>query len=236
MKNWQKYQIDVGKLFQKLGCTAEIEAKVEGVRSTHEIDVWVKFDHFGLEHKWVVECKYWEKPITKEKVLALNSLVQDVGADRGILVAESGFQPGAWRAAKSTNIELTTLEELQDITRNDFLKISLESLESKIDVISNEMTTQLYSERKIGPSKTSFYPNPNYDVDICSKASIILSNLKFSIEYIRDMGEYHIIRNDKHGNYIEFFDTLEEYLQEANLIVSKMKEIWKNQKDKSENN
>ena len=43
----------------------------------------------------------------------LAEVVKDVGADRGVLLSESGFQSGAARAAKNTNIELTSLKDLR---------------------------------------------------------------------------------------------------------------------------
>jgi hypothetical protein len=47
-------------------------------------------------------------------VAALASVVQDVGADRGILLSETGFQAGAIRLASLSNITLTSLTELKD--------------------------------------------------------------------------------------------------------------------------
>jgi len=118
---WRAYQEKVGKVFCDLGCNATVDTKVRGIRAMHKIDVWVTFRRFGLNHKWVIECKHWKTPITKEKVLALRSVVEDVGADRGLLVAESGFQPGAQDASNLTNIHLLTFTELQRRAKQDLL-------------------------------------------------------------------------------------------------------------------
>ena len=91
-----------------------MEASVKGARADHKIDVWVVFKRFGLETKWVVECKFWNtSAVPIEKVLILKSIVEDVGADRGILISKSGFQSGAIRAAQSTNITLTSLDVIE---------------------------------------------------------------------------------------------------------------------------
>ena len=74
---------------------------------------WIRFNRFGIGAKWVVDCKFWRRPVTKENVLALTSVVDDVGADRGILVSQKGFQARAVRAAEHTNVTLTSLEELK---------------------------------------------------------------------------------------------------------------------------
>lgn len=65
-----------------------------------------------MESHWIIECKAWKNNIPKEKVTALSAIVQDVGADRGFLLSEVGFQSGAIRAARSSNITLTSLEDL----------------------------------------------------------------------------------------------------------------------------
>ena len=83
------------------------------MRGSHKVDVFVTGVVHGIPFRWVVECKYWKTNIPKEKVLALYAIVQDVGADRGFLLSETGFQSGAIRASKSTNITLSSLEHLK---------------------------------------------------------------------------------------------------------------------------
>ena len=231
MKNWQQYQKDVADLFHSLGCETDVEAQVQGIRALHKIDVWVRFDHFGLRHQWVIECKNWRRPVTKEKVLALKSLIDDIGADRGILIAQSGFQLGAWRAASSTNIALMDLEELKAVTRDDFMRIALESLDHKIERLSREMSKQLYVEKRINQSTSTLYTNPVFDTVACLAASSELMNLQFSIKWIRDGGDLSIIRTTENGTMLEFFDHLEDFLDEAHIIVHKVDELWTRQKD-----
>lgn len=87
---------------------------MQGVRAKHEIDVHVKFHRSGIECTWIVECKLWKTKVPKEKVMALKSIVDDVGADRGIIVSEEGFQSGAFDAVRDTNITLvTSLDEFE---------------------------------------------------------------------------------------------------------------------------
>ncbi|MDQ4004364.1 MAG: restriction endonuclease [Actinomycetota bacterium] len=130
--DWEDYQERVAHLFRELGCSAEVGISVPGVRGVHAIDVWVVFERFGLEQRWAVECKLWkDRPILKEKVLTFKSIVDDVGADKGIFVAEFGFQSGAINAANSTNILLTKFADLQAQAKNEIQSILLERLERK---------------------------------------------------------------------------------------------------------
>ena len=78
-------QNETADFFRSLGCIVEVESTIKGARAEHEIDVCVRFSRFGLETKWVVECKYWNTTIPKEKVLTLKSVVEDLGVEPGHL-------------------------------------------------------------------------------------------------------------------------------------------------------
>lgn len=106
--DWREYQVATAEVFRRLGCNAQVDFKVRGVRASHDIDVYATFVRSGIQCTWVVECKFWTTKVPKEKVLALKAIVDDVGADRGILVSEVGFQPGAQDAARGSNITLIT--------------------------------------------------------------------------------------------------------------------------------
>ena len=128
---WRQLQEETAEFFRTLGCDAQVEAKVPGARAEHKVDVWVRFTKFGLETKWLIECKYWASSVPKEKVLALKALVEDVGADRGILISAAGFQPGAVRATEKTNITLTDLDGLKETAREDLIASVLHRIETR---------------------------------------------------------------------------------------------------------
>ena len=117
---WKQYQDDSAAVFRKMGLQAETDKIVEGVRGTHAVDVYVSGTLGGLQVRWVVECKAWKSNVPKEKVLALLSIVQDIGTDKGILLSEVGFQPGAVRSARNTNIILTSIADLGELIEADF--------------------------------------------------------------------------------------------------------------------
>ena len=104
--NWREYQEAVAEVFRKLGCKAEVDKTVMGARGPHEIDVYVTFQKFGRECNWVIQCKLWSRPVDKSVVQTLQSIVQNIGADRGVIFTENGFQSGAHTAAQNTNVLL----------------------------------------------------------------------------------------------------------------------------------
>lgn len=116
--NWRGYQDATADVFRRLGCNAQVDFRATGARATHDIDVYATFLRSSILCTWVIECKLWKKRVPKEKVLALKTLIDDLGADRGIIISEKGFQPGAQDAARGTNITLVT-------SLDDFAKTAL---------------------------------------------------------------------------------------------------------------
>lgn len=119
-KDWRDYQRAAAKIFRDLGCTVEIGAKIDGARGTHEIDVYVTFIQHGIECHWAIECKLWKTRVKKRNVMEFKGVVDDIGADRGIMFSEKGFQQGALQVARHTNILLQ--ESLEEFRRTVSIK------------------------------------------------------------------------------------------------------------------
>ena len=113
--NWREYQEAVAAAFRKLGCSAEVDKTVTGARGTHDIDVFVTFEKFGQECHWIIECKLTSRPVPRSDVQTLHSIVQNIGADRGLIFCENGFQSGAHIATRNTNVLLQS--SLEDFGR-----------------------------------------------------------------------------------------------------------------------
>jgi len=130
---WIEYQEETASFFRSLGLDATTDVTVDGVRTTHDIDVLVKSYHLGFEITWLVECKHWKTRVSKLHVLALREIVADVGADRGILLCEVGFQSGAIEAANLTNVHLTSLAQASTTSRNDIYSMRMRELYDRIE-------------------------------------------------------------------------------------------------------
>jgi restriction system protein len=130
--SWRDYQEEVAVFFRTLGLTADTDVTLQGVRTSHDVDVVVNSRHAGFEVLWLVECKAWKSAVPKEKVLALRSIVDDVGADRGFIMAEGGYQSGALQAARFANVVLTSLADLRETLAYEVGIASLSSLDARI--------------------------------------------------------------------------------------------------------
>ncbi|MGO7219360.1 restriction endonuclease [Rhizobium ruizarguesonis] len=133
MTAWKDYQEEAAAFFRSIGLSAETDKRIAGVRTNHDIDVLVKSHHYGFEITWIVECKQWKSPVSKLHVLGLREIVSDVGADRGILLSEAGFQRGAQEAAALTNVQVTSLAEMRQTTGPRFAAMSVEDLFDRLE-------------------------------------------------------------------------------------------------------
>ena len=130
---WSEYQEEAAEFFRSLGLEATTNVTVKGIRTTHSIDVLVKSCHAGFEVCWIVECKHWNSRVSKLHVLALREIVTDTGSDRGILLAEKGFQSGAAEAATLTNVHLTSLAETRKEASAEVSRMRLTDLYDRVE-------------------------------------------------------------------------------------------------------
>ncbi|MFJ4656241.1 restriction endonuclease [Nocardia sp. NPDC088792] len=120
---WQRYQQRVADLLSNLGFATKVAEKLTSARGVvHEIDVSARRVIAGVDVLWVVECKLWKSAVTKEKVAALADICGDLGADRGLLMSESGFQSGAIQHATGRSITLTSVGDLRSNAAADLLE------------------------------------------------------------------------------------------------------------------
>lgn len=134
-KQWYEFQELIAEHFRSLGAMAKTNVSLDGVRTQHDIDVLVVTKFLGADIKWVVEAKYWKSNVPKEKVLALRTVVDEVGADKGFLISAKGFQSGAMEAALKTNIQLVTFEELKERTKNIIQSEMLQAYQARADLL-----------------------------------------------------------------------------------------------------
>lgn len=186
--NWREYQEATAAVFRRLGCNAQVNYRAKGVRASHDVDVYASFMRSGILCTWVIECKFWKTPITKEKVLALKSIIDDLGADRGIIVSEKRFQPGAQDAARGTNITLVT--SLQEFERTALAAAP----EAPLIFCDKDAGTPIYKfPERVGPqhliANNGFIITANWEG--CS-VSIINPSLKVIVRTI-DLDKYETI-------------------------------------------
>lgn len=132
---WRQYQQDVADYLQSIGFETRVGEILTGARNTHEIDVSARYSKAGISLLWVVECKLWSRPVHKEQVLTFCSILDDIGTDRGLFIADGGFQSGARSAAASRSISLLSLQELRASSATELYALKLDSIERRFESI-----------------------------------------------------------------------------------------------------
>jgi len=120
-RDWRDLQTLVRQVFLEMGCESEIQERIETARSTHEIDVFVRDNVSEPSVTYLCECKYWNRRVDQEKVLAFRQLVTDAGAHRGFLLSKLGGQTGALRTSQFSNVDVLTISEFEVLFMNRWL-------------------------------------------------------------------------------------------------------------------
>lgn len=180
---WKQYQEDVAEFYRSLGLDAQVEEVIEGVRGRHEIDIAVRGRRAGMEFLWVVECKAWKSNIPKEKVMALASIVDDVGADRGLLLSEKGFQAGAINAAHRSQVKLTSLAELRVDANDEVTAATLAAMKRQAHGLLVKLDDVVLTEttRNSRGASTRYFTPKNWDHDTYMRTLVTLTTIRDSI-------------------------------------------------------
>lgn len=77
----------------------------------HNIDVYYQFDLNGITHRVLFECKNWNTRVSKEKIFAFKTILDDIPNSVGVFVSTKGFQSGAEQSENYYGIELISGSE-----------------------------------------------------------------------------------------------------------------------------
>ncbi len=217
--NWREYQEETAQFFRNLGYGAEVDVRVDGVRSRHDVDVWVTLSRSGLQIQWIIECKLWKRRIGKEKVMALKAIVDDIGADRGVLLSEVGFQKGAASAARRANITLTSLADLRQKARGELLSLLTHELEIRAIYLQQSLFNLFQHQQIRGGSLST--PCPGVDAGAVHRTRGELAILESGFKSARLGDPPFAVGCDDSGEQVTFAATIEEFVQLASDLISR---------------
>jgi hypothetical protein len=222
---WREYQEEAAQFYRSLGMVTRVDAPLDGARGHHKVDVLVEFERIGINHRWVVECKLWKRRIPKERVLILQGVVSDVGADRGFLLSEVGFQSGAVTAARFANVTLTNLADLRENAGLDAQNARLKQIVIAVAELQGELDRVMAADRAAAeppPYEGAFWiPTPGFsrrrgDLGILEMGA----RSAFAGEFPVLVGADH-----NHPQGFDIADDLETFLGKAEDHLGKLK-VW----------
>lgn len=135
-ETWQDLEELVRSILSESGMSAERQAQTALVRGKADIDVLATETIDGIDQLVVCECKYWGTNVPQAIVHALRTILVDLGANRGYIIARTGFQSGAFEAAKATNVRLLTLEQFQERYFDRWYKYRISAVEDRIEAFN----------------------------------------------------------------------------------------------------
>lgn len=107
------FELKLTELFKKMGYDVTHDTKKVGRSGAeHQIDVLAEYKCPLHTSKVIVEAKSYDIPIDKDRIMKLIQIVDDLGADRGIIVTTSYFTPEAIKTASGHSVELWNREQL----------------------------------------------------------------------------------------------------------------------------
>lgn len=133
MVGWDEYQEEVAAFFRSVGLDAQTNVRLRGARTSHNIDVVVKWRAVGLDITWLIECKHWNKRVDQGHVSTFINNVSDLGVDRGIILCEKGFQSGAIDVTRKTNVWAMTLKNLREKAASEIVVLQLREVYDRLE-------------------------------------------------------------------------------------------------------
>ncbi len=81
----------------------------------HQINLYAEYQAPLHTSRLVIETKSDDKPVDKNQIIQILQIVEDIGADKGIIVTTGSFTPGAFQIAENHNIDLWDGNKLSKI-------------------------------------------------------------------------------------------------------------------------
>ena len=227
-KNWQDLQNKVAYILQSCGYQVETPKTIQTVRGAVEVDVLAKTDEMTI----ICECKYWKYKVPQNVIFSFRTIIQVIGANKGIVIAENGFQKGAYENAKHTNIELKTWSEFALQFKNKYLISNIEKL--------LKIRRKLFRLASDKPEYKAFYDVLNEEQRIevnkyrnaLMKITYIITELYIALEQNGDLDIIYLddlilrVENQWRAQIPSYSDFFENINHEIRAIVTRIKSIY----------
>ena len=114
------------------------DVTIQGKSTTHQIDVFWKFETGGEEYCAIVQAKDWKSKVPQKEMLAFNDIIRDLPyGTRGIFVSLSGYQKGAIDVAKANGITIYELRPPKCDDWDGYIKVLNLKFTSRYPVYKN---------------------------------------------------------------------------------------------------
>lgn len=121
---WKRFEEAVASIQKNIAPNARIsyDEQIVGKSNTErQIDIVVRYNIGQFSILVVIDCKDWKNPVDIGDVGHFIDMVEDVGANKGAIICNSGFTEGAKNRAKEKGIDLLKVVD----TENPDIKLKI---------------------------------------------------------------------------------------------------------------
>lgn len=109
-----------------------------GKTTSHQIDVYWKFEVGGIEYSAIIQAKDWANKVKQSDMLAFKGILDDLpSGTKGIYVSRSGYQSGAIEVAQANGISIYELRPPKNEDWDGYIKTITLTLNSKSPIFRN---------------------------------------------------------------------------------------------------
>jgi len=167
MKSGTRFEKLTERIFAQLVKHPEYEkvehdVKLQGKDGPRQIDVLITSEVASMTIKTIVECKDYKGKVSVGVIDALHSVMEDVNANKGVLVSSNGFSSTAIKKAKRLGISLYTAHEA--LSEKWKIDIEIPVLVTEISSVNATPTFQAFFNKGDQIHKDAFF-NVN-DIDV----------------------------------------------------------------------
>ena len=158
----KEYEAATAALYQALGESSGIKiecfgssCRIQGKSgSWYQIDVLTSQSNGLQTVRTAIECKYWNKRVTRNVVSNLITTVEDTNIEKGVIVSKEGFTSGAIALAKQKNISLVEMREPNDADWEGRIKT--------IHIMMHMTLPEFYDVEFVQPSADGWKQHPRH--------------------------------------------------------------------------
>jgi len=105
---------------------------ISAAGNSYEVDLSYYFEIGNAKYLTLVECKQWNSKVTREKIGHFKSVLDELKANKGIVITTKGFQKGAIEFAKTNGIGLFKISNDEQFEVISHFVGEIETLESHL--------------------------------------------------------------------------------------------------------
>ncbi|WP_299475376.1 restriction endonuclease [uncultured Roseibium sp.] len=142
MNSGKEFEKSIHEYYQRLSsrfgehAKITLDDKVSGPDGARQCDITIEHEYLGGHYRTIIECKDHQNRVPILHVDALSSKLNDLGYNKGVIVARSGFQSGAIQKAKRLGIDLFEFSNAAETETDINLSLPLLHLEMQISELS----------------------------------------------------------------------------------------------------